>query len=144
MVLRRLIDLLKRGDRKGLDALYAMFSYDIMCAYDIHLLDRFKTMQKSGIITKEELAVILPFLERAGKIVPECHVMGHADRCVYCWGYSYTPCAGHFHGETAEYYWAEANLIGPQTTQMNNGYRQEVINTHHSDWNFKKMRGLGT
>ncbi|KAJ7852712.1 hypothetical protein B0H13DRAFT_1904487 [Mycena leptocephala] len=50
----------------------------------------------------------------------------------------YMECIGHFHGETAEHYWPEANQLGPHVRQMNLGHRQDTMINHHGDWNHKK------
>lgn len=57
---------------------------------------------------------------------------------MYCFASAYIANAGHFHGETAEHYWAESNQLGAQTRQMNNGHRQDTLIDHHRDWNWKK------
>ncbi|KAJ7898894.1 hypothetical protein B0H14DRAFT_2331984, partial [Mycena olivaceomarginata] len=43
--------------------------------------------------------------------VPSIHVQGHQDSCNYLFGTAYMECVSHFHGETAEYYWPEANQV---------------------------------
>jgi hypothetical protein len=58
---------------------------------------------------------------------------------MYLYGTDYTECIGHFHGETAEHYWPEQNQIGPHVRQMNNGHRQDTLNDHQGDWNWKKF-----
>ncbi|KAJ7261662.1 hypothetical protein C8J57DRAFT_1232508 [Mycena rebaudengoi] len=55
---------------------------------------------------------------------------------------SYMECVGHFHGETAEQYWPEANQLGPHVRQMNNGHRQDTMINHHGDWNHKKTMNM--
>ncbi|KAJ6482251.1 hypothetical protein DFH09DRAFT_1462551, partial [Mycena vulgaris] len=70
--------------------------------------------------------------------VPALHVQGHQDACTYLFGTAYMECVGHFHGETAEHYWPEANQLGPHVRQMNLGHRQDTMINHHGDWNYKK------
>ncbi|KAJ7067660.1 hypothetical protein C8F01DRAFT_1248023 [Mycena amicta] len=53
-------------------------------------------------------------------------------------------CVGHFHGESAEQYWPEANQLGPHVRQMNNGHRQDTLINHHGDWNWKKTMALAS
>ncbi|KAK7047130.1 hypothetical protein VNI00_006795 [Paramarasmius palmivorus] len=144
MALLRYIDKEKPGDCLGLDELEGTMSYDIMCAYAALLLSRFEKIFQNGFITQNQYIAIKGFLKRAEKIVPDVHIQGHNENCMYHWGSAYTLCAGHFHGETSEHYWPEANQIGPQTAQMNNGPRQEVISFHHGNWNFKKLLSLHT
>jgi len=65
-------------------------------------------------------------------------VTNHKEDCEYRYSSAYQQNAAHFHGETAEQTWAELNHLGPQTRQMNNGHRQDVIIDHEGDWNWKK------
>lgn len=62
---------------------------------------------------------------------------------MYRYSTNYMPSSGHFHGETAEYYWPELNQVGAFTRQMNNGHRHDTINDHHGDWNWKKITKMG-
>ncbi|KAF7371487.1 CxC2 domain-containing protein [Mycena venus] len=76
--------------------------------------------------------------------VPALHVQGHQDSCTYLFGTAYMECVGHFHGETAEHYWPEANQLGPHVRQMNLGHRQDTIINHHGDWNHKKTMKIAS
>ncbi|KAJ7304705.1 hypothetical protein DFH08DRAFT_825282 [Mycena albidolilacea] len=51
--------------------------------------------------------------------VPSLHVQGHQDSCNYLFGTAYMECVGHFHGETVEHYWPEANQLGPHPKAAN-------------------------
>ncbi|KAJ7491641.1 hypothetical protein B0H11DRAFT_1911907 [Mycena galericulata] len=75
--------------------------------------------------------------------VPALHIQGHQESCMYEFGTAYLSCVGHFHGETAEQYWPEANQLGPHVRQMNNGHRQDTLIYHSNDWNFKKLADIG-
>jgi hypothetical protein len=136
---RKLINGLDKTKPLHLDS---TLSYDINCAYNVNIPGRFATMKEQGIISQDEHDALEPFLKHIVYIVPDLHVQGHQEGCLYLFGSAYTPGIGHFHGETAEHYWPSANQLGPQTTQMTNGHRQEVISTHHSDWNYKKQCGI--
>ena len=118
------------GFLKGADYL---FSYDISCAYSVHLLDRFE----------ERFPDLREAVSRIRYLIPLVHVQNHKDNCMYNFSSAYTICACHFHGETAEHVWPESNQIGPQTRQMNNGHRQDTIIDHSNDWNWKKKTHLG-
>ncbi|KAJ7716285.1 hypothetical protein B0H16DRAFT_1801604 [Mycena metata] len=107
-------------------------TYDIACEYFINLEQRFK----------DNFAKLLPMIKRMRWGVPALHVQGHQDSCTYLFGTAYMECVGHFHGETAEQYWPEANQLGPHVRQMNNGHRQDTMIIHHGDWNHKKTMGI--
>jgi hypothetical protein len=108
-------------------------TYDIACEYFVNLEARFKVHFPDQLNTIKKM--------RWG--VPALHVQGHQDSCTYLFGTAYMECVGHFHGETAEHYWAEANQLGPHVRQMNLGHRQDTMNNHHGDWNYKKTMKIG-
>ncbi|KAJ6563164.1 hypothetical protein B0H10DRAFT_1966261 [Mycena sp. CBHHK59/15] len=95
-------------------------TYDIACEYFVHLEERFEN----------NFPDLVPMIK--------CH----QDSCTYLFGTAYMECVGHFHGETAEQYWPEANQLGPHVRQMNNGHRQDTMIHHHGDWNHKKMMNM--
>ncbi|KAJ6548309.1 hypothetical protein B0H10DRAFT_1969200 [Mycena sp. CBHHK59/15] len=103
-------------------------TYDIACEYYINLESRFQ----------QHFPDLVEDVRRMRWGVPSLHVQGHQDSCNYLFGTTYMECVGHFHGETAEHYWPEANQLGPHVRQMNNGHRQDTIISHHGDWNHKK------
>lgn len=103
-------------------------TYDIACEYFIHIEERFQ----------KNFPDLVPMIKRMRWGVPALHVQGHQDSCTYLFGTAYMECVGHFHGETAEQYWPEANQLGPHVRQMNNGHRQDTMINHHGDWNHKK------
>jgi hypothetical protein len=108
-------------------------TYDIACEYVVNLVSRFEKHFPDQLQSVKKM--------RWG--VPALHVQGHQDSCTYLFGTAYMECVGHFHGETAEHYWPEANQLGPHVRQMNLGHRQDTIINHHGDWNHKKTMHLG-
>ncbi|KAJ7138606.1 hypothetical protein C8R46DRAFT_1321618, partial [Mycena filopes] len=118
--------------RVEIDDVDQVTTYDIACEYFIHLEERFE----------KQFPELLPMIKRMRWGVPALHVQGHQDSCTYLFGTAYMECVGHFHGETAEQYWPEANQLGPHVRQMNNGHRQDTMINHHGDWNHKKTMNL--
>ncbi|KAJ7857939.1 hypothetical protein B0H14DRAFT_3135672 [Mycena olivaceomarginata] len=118
--------------RFEVDDIDKVTTYDIACEYFINLESRFQ--QHFPDLAEDVKAI------RWG--VPSLHVQGHQDSCNYLFGTAYMECVGHFHGETAEHYWPEANQLGPHVRQMNNGHRQDTLIIHHGDWNHKKTMKL--
>ena len=110
-----------------------LVSYDIACAYCVHVVERFQKMFPDLVNVVSNIRWLIPLV----------HVQNHKEICTYLFSSAYTPNAGHFHGETAEHIWPESNQLGPQTRQMNNGHCQDTIIDHHNDWNWKKMSNLG-
>ncbi|EAU82120.2 hypothetical protein CC1G_09579 [Coprinopsis cinerea okayama7 len=110
-----------------------VLSYDIACGYARNLSER---------ATRNFAPSLEAYVAGIRTIIPAVHVQNHQDSCMYTYGHAYTSNIGHFHGETAEQYWAELNQLGPQVRQMNNGHRQDVINDANGDWNWKKLRQM--
>jgi hypothetical protein len=94
---------------KFIEACSFLFSYDIDCAYSVHVLSRIK--MKFG----SEVAQIV---ERFKFLIPLVHIQNHKDNCMYGFSSSYTPHTGHFHGETAEHAWPYVNEFGAQCRQI--------------------------
>lgn len=112
-----------------------ILSYDCMCQYSVHIVDRFRK--------NPDWWDLVPVVESMRWAIPALHVVGHKDSCTYEFSTAYMDCAGHFHGETAEHYWPEANQLGPLVRQMNNGNRQDTLIDHNNDWNWKKTQKMG-
>jgi hypothetical protein len=115
------------------EILPSLLSYDAVCGYCINAQTRWRDFFP-GLANVIKTPIWL---------VPLLHVMGHKDACAYLYASSYQQCAAHCHSETAEQPWAEHNQAGPLTCQMNPGHRQDVLNAHFGDWNFKKMHNCG-
>ncbi|KAJ7922159.1 hypothetical protein B0H13DRAFT_1525370, partial [Mycena leptocephala] len=109
-------------------------TYDIACEYVVHLEKRFEKYFPDQLASIKKM--------RWG--VPALHVQGHQDSCTYLFGTGYMECIGHFHGETAEHYWPEANELGPHVRQMNLGHRQDTMINHHGEWNHKKTMKIAS
>ncbi|THU92548.1 hypothetical protein K435DRAFT_800385 [Dendrothele bispora CBS 962.96] len=105
-------------------------SYDANCSYWTHKGKRFAT---STYLSDQK-----EFVVKFEHGIPDLHIKGHKDDCMVVFGTPYQWCVGHFHGETAEYYWVELNQVGGYTRQMNDGHREDTIIAHHNDWNWRK------
>ncbi|KAJ7501520.1 hypothetical protein B0H11DRAFT_2224403 [Mycena galericulata] len=105
-------------------------TYDIVCEYFVHINKRFKN--------SPYLQDVAHLVERMRWGIPAMHVTGHKGDCMYLFGTAYMQCVGHFHGETAEQYWPDANKVGGHARQANNGHRQDMLVENANDWNWKK------
>ncbi|THU98523.1 hypothetical protein K435DRAFT_818833 [Dendrothele bispora CBS 962.96] len=110
-------------------------SYDSNCSYQVNKNGRFAS--------STYLADQKEFVTRFEHGIPDLHIKGHIDDCIVVFGHPYHWCVGHFHGETAEYYWVELNQVGGYTRQMNDGHCEDTIIAHHNDWNWQKTVNLG-
>ncbi|KAJ7889990.1 hypothetical protein B0H13DRAFT_1887753 [Mycena leptocephala] len=111
-----------------LDSVDRVTSYDAACQYSVNVVKRFEDFFPD----------LAPIVKRMRWAVPALHIQGHQEECMYRFATCYMTATGHFHGESAEYYWPELNQIGTQVCQMSGGHRQDVISINHNDWNFKK------
>ncbi len=111
-----------------------MLSYDCNCAYNKNLSVCFQGVVFDGVRA---------CLETMRYMIPDLHVQGHQDDCIYLYGSAYFECNGHNHGEGIEQYWALINALGAQIRQMNNGYWQDTLIIHHGDHNWKKTYTQG-
>ncbi|SJL18590.1 uncharacterized protein ARMOST_22187 [Armillaria ostoyae] len=107
-----------------------MLSYDCNCAYNKNLSVCFQGVAFDGVRA---------CLETMRYMIPDLHVQGHQDDCIYLYGSGYFECNGHNHGEGIEQYWALINALGAQIRQMNNGYRQDTLIIHHGDHNWEDI-----
>ncbi|EEB94484.1 hypothetical protein MPER_06694, partial [Moniliophthora perniciosa FA553] len=107
-----------------------VISYDSNCQYCVNREKRFNCAY---------LRDVKGIVSESGCIVPDVHIKGHQDDCVVVFSHNYTWRIGHFHGETAEFYWPELNQVGAFTRQMSDGHRADTIISNHNDWNWKKI-----
>ncbi|KAK0467490.1 hypothetical protein IW261DRAFT_1346280, partial [Armillaria novae-zelandiae] len=109
-----------------------MLSYDCNCSYHVNLANHFENATFDGV---------RDCLARMRYMIPDLHVNGHNDDCIYQYGSAYMECNGHNHMEGIEQLWIGLNMLAAQTRQMNNGFRQDTLINHHGDHNWKKTIG---
>ncbi|KAK0477811.1 hypothetical protein IW261DRAFT_1565594 [Armillaria novae-zelandiae] len=109
-----------------------MLSYDCNCSYHVNLANHFENATFDGV---------RDCLARMCYMIPDLHVNGHNNDCIYQYGSAYMECNGHNHMEGIEQLWIGLNMLAAQTRQMNNGFRQDTLINHHGDHNWKKTIG---
>ncbi|KAH9916158.1 uncharacterized protein B0H18DRAFT_1124455 [Fomitopsis serialis] len=112
---------------RGIGHVY--LSYDIMCQYHVHLDDRFDQN---------------PHLEMPGGLVLyKCiglfHIHGHKAECELRHSLTFTEGAGQADGEIIETQWSGINPVSGSTRTMSTSHRQETLDRHMNNWNWKKM-----
>lgn len=112
------------------------FAYDSMCGYSPLLQFRFDNTPEL-----EPLSWVIGFVLL---LIGATHVYAHVDVCKYIFGPFYVLCAAHFHGETAEHFWAISNKFASIIFQMNRNHGHEVYFHVAMDWNWKKYINLRT
>ena len=108
--------------------------YDIMCQYFVNFWRRVKQ--------NHHLQVFPPTTEiRPG--IGLFHVHGHQETCFARYSPGFIPCACRVDGEIVETLWAPLVKIAGSTRAMSKSHRQEVIDDHMGDSNWKKLVNSG-
>lgn len=76
--------------------------------------------------------------------VPKLHGHGHSEDCRYQYAFDFAPNVGRTHGERIESGWAEGNIAGPSTREMNPGHRHETLSSFYNEWNYQQTLKLGS
>ena len=76
-------------------------------------------------------------------LVPEFHLLAHIESCHQSFSFNYTPFIGRTDGETPECGWANLNGLAYSTHEMGPGSRQDTIEDHLGDWNWKRITSMG-
>lgn len=106
--------------------------YDIMCQYWKNLKKRF---DGNPYLTFPEGVEIL-------RGIGLFHVHGHKDECYPRFAPTFIPGAGMVDGEVLETLWAVLNGIGDSIRSQSTGHRQETLDDHMNDSNWKKLINL--
>lgn len=107
----------------------AMFIYDIVCQYFIHLHDRIGHLLPQGLNLDRAIGLF--------------HVHGHKDECFFRYATSLIPGAGVTVGEILEMLWSSLNTITPTVRTASLANRAETIDDHATDSNHKKWLNIG-
>lgn len=117
---------------KGLTHVY--LCYDIICQYHVYLDKRFAgnphLHMPSGLVLYKCIGLF--------------HVHGHQAVCEVRHSLTFTKGAGEVDGEIIETQWSTTNRISGSTRTMSTSHRQETLDRHMNDWNWKKMITMGT
>ena len=115
----------------GIEA--ALISYDVMCQWSVHMMER---VTRSNYLKKPnnlELRLAIGLF----------HIHGHQDTCLPRYSPSFIEGARQIDGETIETLWAPLNEISRSTRGMTTSHRREVIDDHMNDSNWKKLINIG-
>ena len=107
--------------------------YDINCSFWEHFLER---VQKSDFL---EVPEAMEFLREIGLF----HVHGHQNQCFMRFSPNFIPGAGMIDGEIIETLWVGLNEISGSTRNMSWHHRQEILDLHMNDSNWKKLVNMG-
>jgi hypothetical protein len=116
---------------EGIEA--ALISYDVMCQWSVHMMER---VTRSDYLKKPdslELRLAIGLF----------HIHGHQDACLARYSPSFVKGGRQIDGETIETLWAPLNEISRSTRGMSTSHRREVIDDHMNDSNWKKLVDIG-
>ncbi|KAH7906050.1 hypothetical protein BJ138DRAFT_1138106 [Hygrophoropsis aurantiaca] len=111
-------------------------SYDIACQWHKHLWER--------------MSLLPPHLQfnPVGKeirfLVPKFHLPAHVEACQTTFSFNFIKGSGRTDGEAIERGWSNFNPVASSTKAMGPGSRRDTLDDHFSDWNWKKLVGLGS
>ncbi len=75
--------------------------------------------------------------------MPKLHGRGHSEDCRYLFSFDYASNVGRMHGECIKSGWAEGNMAGPGTREMNPGHCHETLSSFYNKWNYQQTIKLG-
>jgi hypothetical protein len=76
-------------------------------------------------------------------LVPKFHLPAHIESCQRSFSFNYARFVGRTDGEAPERGWADLNGLAYSTHEMGPGSRQDTIEDHLGDWNWKKITIMG-
>jgi len=116
---------------EGIEA--ALISYDVMCQWSVHMMERVNASSYLKLPNNLELRLAIGLF----------HIHGHQDTCLARYSPSFINGGRQIDGETIETLWAPLNEITRSTRGMSTSHRREVIDDHMNDSNWKKLIDIG-
>jgi len=113
--------------------LACLLVYDIGCEWWINFLKRVEICDGLTWDVKRKLIVA----------VGKWHLAVHVKDCFCKFSLNFIIGAGHLDGEIMETVWSQLNAPGRAARAMSLAYRQQFLDHHIRDMNFKKMISMG-
>ena len=107
--------------------------YDVACQWIQNFLERVAAGEYLGFPDFET------FIAAVGKF----HLSAHIKKCFALFSPNFIKGIGQIDGEVLETLWAALNLISKSARTMTIAGRQELLDDHMWDWNWKKLVGMG-
>ena len=111
----------------------ALICYDVACQWSIHFQERV------GNSVHLHLPDGLSCISAVGKF----HLAGHCEDCFVKFSLNFVPGAGQLDGEVLETLWASLNKVAGSVRAMTKAHRQEMLDQHILDSNWKKLVNMG-
>jgi hypothetical protein len=110
-------------------------SYDIACQWHKKLWTRMEAMPSRLHIPHHSMTIRF--------FVPKFHLKAHIEECQRNFSFNWTKHVGRTDGEAPERGWSNINRVASSTKEMGPGSRQDTLDDHFGDWNWKKVTALG-
>jgi hypothetical protein len=111
----------------------ALIVYDVACQWSIHFEER---VDESGYLNLPEG---LKYIPAVGKF----HLAAHVEGCFAQFSLNFVQGAGQQDGEVLETLWSGLNKAAGSTRAMTKPHRQEMLDAHILDSNWKKHVNMG-
>lgn len=111
--------------------LFKVFSYDIVCVWAKHLIERLKALP--GIWRLELVAALCRF------VIPKMHIQAHKFVCRLLFSLAWLLGAAQVDGEGIERPWASLGALAASTMRMGPGFRHDTMDCQLSYWNWQKL-----
>ncbi|KAF5380091.1 hypothetical protein D9615_006268 [Tricholomella constricta] len=118
------------------ESIELVVSYDIACQWSIHIWKRMEKYPRRLHLDAEGRQHIV-FL------VPKFHLPAHIMACQTVFSFNYNWGVGRTDGEAPERGWSHINPVATSTREMGPGSRQDTLDDHFGDWNWKKTTLMG-
>jgi len=105
-------------------------TYDIMCAWDVHLLDRIAEAPQDIRIDPDKFEVFMTG-------IPNFHIHGHQAKC-QSYSLHFKKGVGQTCGEIIEVGWSVSNPAAGATASMSAGARADWLDDLWNDANWQK------
>jgi hypothetical protein len=111
----------------------SLLIYDVVCQWWKHFDRR---IEQSSTLNVPQNMSIIPAI---GKF----HLGGHVPECFAIFSLNFIQGAGQQDGEILETLWSSLNKVSGSIRAMTKAHRQEVLDAHMRDSNWKKLVGIG-
>ncbi|KAH9478096.1 hypothetical protein JR316_0010334 [Psilocybe cubensis] len=106
-------------------------SYDIACQWWVNLLKRCQIYPENVLSNPSAPSLVY--------LVPKFHLPAHVQKCQAAFSFNYTPGVGRTDGEAPERGWSATNGIASSTKEMGPGSRNDTLDNHFGDYNWRKI-----
>ncbi|KAG1844600.1 hypothetical protein F4604DRAFT_1884427 [Suillus subluteus] len=119
----------------GVDVLVLNVSYDIACQWSKNLWGRMSNYPSRVHFARD--GKILTFL------ILKFHLPAHITACQITFSHNFIKGMGRMDGEAPERGWANINPVATSTRETGPGARQDTLDDHFGDYNWKKVTNFG-